>query len=84
WRSLASDAIDEGFEQASFIIGPTGLLHPTGPLVMEMTTARAIAARLADDGAGLMGREEVEALIDNYEATLSYPLTFEQRSAVQL
>jgi exodeoxyribonuclease V alpha subunit len=84
WRLLASDAIDEGFEQASFIVGPTGLIHPVGPLVMELTIARAIAGRLADDGAGLMGREEVEALIDDYEATLSYPLTLEQRSAVQL
>lgn len=84
WRLLASDALDEGFEQASFIVGPTGLIHPVGPMVMEMTIARAIASRLADDGTRLMDGSQVEALIDDYESSLSYPLTIEQRSAVQL
>lgn len=84
WRLLASAAINEGFEQASFIVGPTGLIHPVGPLFMEMTIARAIASRLANDGAQLMDGATVEALIVEYEASLSYPLTIEQRSAVQL
>lgn len=84
WRLLASDAIDEGFEQASFIIGPTGLIHPVGPLIMEMTIAHAIAGRLVDDDARLLSKEKVEALIDDCETSLTYPLTLEQRSAVQL
>ena len=84
WRLLAYDAIDEGFEHASFIIGPTGLIHPVGPMVMELTIARAISTRLADKDARLMDAKQVETLIDKYEASLLYPLTLEQRSAVLL
>ncbi len=83
-RQLVSAAINQGLELASFVVGPTGMIHLIGPLVMEMTIARAVASRVADDDAALMSRQKVDVLITEHESSLSYPLTSEQRSAVQL
>jgi len=85
WQRLVSDVIDEGPEHASFTVGPTGLIHPVGPLVMEMTIAGAIADRLREGKTcQLLTSDNVETVIAEYESTLSYTLTLEQKAAVQL
>ena len=85
WKNLVFDAIDRGLDNGSYVIGKTGLIHPLGPMVMEMTVARAIADRLAHGtDAKLLSDGRLEEVIGSYERVLPFPLTNEQRQAIKL
>lgn len=83
-RSLIHDAIDAGLNNGSYAIGNDDMLHPLGAMVMEMTVAEAFHRRVCQgDAARLLQSSRVEEIIEAHQATLPFPLTHEQRRAVQ-
>lgn len=85
WKYLVSDAVDRGLDNGSYVIGNSGMLHPLGPMVMEMTVARALTDRLAHGpDAKLLNDARLEEVIGSYERVLPFPLTKEQRQAIKL
>jgi exodeoxyribonuclease V alpha subunit len=84
WESLAADVLTEGFSNGSFVIGADHDIHPVGPLVMETTVARAVAARLKRvSESQLLTAQEVKDCIAAYERSEGIELNAEQRLAIE-
>jgi exodeoxyribonuclease V alpha subunit len=85
WKELIEDTLDQGLSNGSYVIGAKEMIYPLGPMVMEMNVADTLVTRLMrKEGVRLLENREVDAVVDDYQNNVGYPLTSEQRQAVHL
>lgn len=85
WKRTVNGVINSGASNGSYVIKDNSTIHSIGPYALELTVANAISARMRDgSGSALLPRAQVEELIAEHQAQLSYALTDEQRQAIHL